>query len=570
MTQNTKEDLPHITYLPPSVTSLADCMKYEIGIIEQRFQELLNEKGDIGDKDQEKQRLRGEMDLLEDALDDGFLCIDLQVLKRKLRIWHDLFSNNHYGISVTPYYAIKCNPDPWIVHFLANSSCRDSPIGYDCASMAELILAKQQLAMIFARNGGAEHDTDTHDTTVPDTRIVYANPQRAEADLMQALELFATTAAVEDGSSSDERAQQSYAPQDLWLTLDGIEEVSKIAKARDDFVDKQNENDNPLKIPRILLIIRIWVPDGHSQVPLGEKFGASLDTIPAIVQVCHKHSLLDSIGGVSFHCGSGCESVETYQEALTMAQTAIGMVEIECNQYKKEPHKCWLLDMGGGFPGVDGMGGDEGRFVGATFHAKNSNENSNVNLSNPNATPIGSATLAKTTVADIAEGIQPMLKSFVHDQQWTLIAEPGRYFVEGAAVLASRIYWKRLLSAEVSNDNASENSIRVYKIPHGVQGVFKDVILCNEVFVPQPLKIESANRDGKNSSELFLSKIIGPSGDPEDVVNQRCMLPELEVGDWLVFDRMGAYTTSIASKAGRPVMRYVCGGGASDQLGNNE
>jgi diaminopimelate decarboxylase len=69
------------------------------------------------------------------------------------------------------------------------------------------------------------------------------------------------------------------------------------------------------------------------------------------------------------------------------------------------------------------------------------------------------------------------------------------------------------------------------------------------------LKIETTNRDGTYSSELFPPKIINPSGDPEDVVNQKqCMLPETEVEDWLVFDSMRAYTTSIASKAGRPIM----------------
>ena len=48
--------------------------------------------------------------------------------------------------------------------------------------------------------------------------------------------------------------------------------------------------------------------------------------------------------------------------------------------------------------------------------------------------------------------------------------------------------------------------------------------------------------------------------DEQDVVCAKCQLPELQVGDWLVFDRMGAYTLSIASRTGRPVMRYVLGG----------
>jgi hypothetical protein len=54
---------------------------------------------------------------------------------------------------------------------------------------------------------------------------------------------------------------------------------------------------------------------------------------------------------------------------------------------------------------------------------------------------------------------------------------PGCYFVEGTADFPSRIYWKRLLSVEGSQDNVSEN-IQVYKIWHGVQGVLKILFCC--------------------------------------------------------------------------------------------
>jgi hypothetical protein len=90
----------------------------------------------------------------------------------------------------------------------------------------------------------------------------------------------------------------------------------------------------------------------------------------------------------------------------------IAFVQKESNQGKKERHKCWLLQMGGGFPDVDGMGGNEGKFVGR-FHAKNINENSDVDLFNPNMIPMMSAPQAMTTVANIAKNIQPLLKSFV-------------------------------------------------------------------------------------------------------------------------------------------------------------
>lgn len=154
--------------------------------------------------------------------------------------------------------------------------------------------------------------------------------------------------------------------------------------------------------------------------------------------------------------------------------------------------------------------------------------------------------------------------------------------MEGAFALVSRIYQKQLLPTPGCGAASDDDGIRVYRIPHGVQGVFKDVLLCGESFVPQPLQTtmddsQHKHKDGddcnsSNSSglceepcrpKLYGSRVLGPSGDDaEDVVCDSCMLPELEVGDWLVFDRMGAYTLSIASRAGRPVMRYVMGGEA--------
>jgi diaminopimelate decarboxylase len=114
--------------------------------------------------------------------------------------------------------------------------------------------------------------------------------------------------------------------------------------------------------------------------------------------------------------------------------------------------------------------------------------------------------------------------------------------------MVSRIYKKQICG-----------TIREYKIAHGVHGVFKDVLLCGESFVPMALPQEDDK--GKHELLLFPSRVQGPSGDPNDVVCADCQLPDLQVGDWLVFDRMGAYTLSIASRTGRPIVRYVQGSG---------
>ena len=300
-----------------------------------------------------------------------------------------------------------------------------------------------------------------------------------------------------------------------------------------------------------------------------------LDQIESVVQTCLEQNIQPSdIIGISFHCGSGCESVDTYLEALGMGKKALQSMDkvlLEAGQTKNDispQHRCWLLDIGGGFPGLDGLYGDEGRF------ASTATESSAV------TTPVeADAVQSQTTVANIGMAVRSVLQSFAtvgtnsdpsQEVPLTLIAEPGRYFVEGAFALASKIYQKQILphkeSSSQSNETASD-SIRVYRIPHGVQGVFKDVLLCGESFVPQPLQQNSSQQD-PSATKLYRSRVLGPSGDDsEDVVCDVCWLPELEIGDWLVFDRMGAYTLSIASRAGRPVMRYVMGGetNAKDQ-----
>ncbi|OEU07889.1 hypothetical protein FRACYDRAFT_174417, partial [Fragilariopsis cylindrus CCMP1102] len=561
----------NVTRLPASVTDLVSCVSHEINVIENELD--LQTQNDI--RSERKLRTTDEERLLEDAIDDGFMCVDLKVLERKLIAWHRLFSpafdndNDHkniddnnnnepsdYNYTVTPYFAVKCNPDACVVEWLARTASRmNLPLGYDCASVAELELAKTQIQK-YSLEGTADGEKKNR-KNIPTTRIVYANPQRAEADLMHALELFATTPSSQSQSQSKEL--------ELWLTLDGVEEVYKIATARKLFLEKHHAGDDNnssnsnalLQMPNVKIVLRIWVPDGHSQIPFGEKFGMRMDEIDTVVEECLNHGILaEDIIGISYHCGSGCSHVETYLEALEMGRKALTKIDDrltrhyrEHKQYKR--HRCWLLDMGGGFPGRDGLDGDDGRF---SANAKEKEKE----ITDTSVTATSQQT--QTTVADIAMAVRPVLQSLTTSKDendssslpLTLIAEPGRYFVEGAIALASRIYQK----GQVNDPNDDSNKIRVYRIPHGVQGVFKDVLLCGESFIPQPLRINDLDDDPtitaddhqQDSSTLYLSRVLGPSGDDtaEDVVCDSCLLPELEVGDWLVFDRMGAYTLSIA------------------------
>ncbi|KAL3928329.1 MAG: hypothetical protein SGBAC_012697, partial [Bacillariaceae sp.] len=424
-------------------------------------------------------------DELEDALDDGFMCIDLQTVQTKLQKWNQLFPQ------VKPFFAMKCNPDPMVVKLLASCTTTESEkhnsnlfVGFDVASWAEI-----QLALEACGNDtgimveGADDESFGNEpqlqrqTMLP--RLVYANPQRAEQDLKNCMNAYLS----------------SFKPIPLWLTLDGPEELVKILQ-----ISQQLE----FPISRIGLILRILVPDHHSSIPLGEKFGTPLEEIASLVQRGLEEGFQPTnFLGISFHCGSGCHDPATYQLALELTRSALDLIHSTLQKSTTAcDHRCSLIDIGGGFPGWDGMGGDHNRF---SSYASSKNGNST-----DDGTTMDELATEETTRA-IAEAIQPSLQAFAKEG-YQIIAEPGRFFVEAAAGLVSRIYDKQILTLPATTSQ-NQTSIRVYKIAHGVQGVFKDVLLF---------------------------------------------------GDWLCFDRMGAYTLSIASRAGRPVICYVKGGGSGE------
>ena len=445
-----------ISILPPTVTNLVECARHEIQSLEH------------------PSRVSSLTEAEEDALDDGFMVCDLTVVERKLERWHQMFPR------VTPYFALKCNPDLEVARVLGSHT--SLKCGFDCASLAELKIAMKHVPL----------DTPG---------VVYANPQRAEQDLDQALQLGVTA-----------------------LTFDGPEELRKIKASAEKLGI----------LPRSLdLILRILVPDGHSSIPLGEKFGTPPDEVRALTESAKSLGL--KVMGVSFHCGSGCHDPGAYVEALKLAREAMNII----NEVMDEP--CTLLDMGGGYPGWDGCGGDEGRFSGESVDSDTSNDISE----------------AEEYTKDIAEAVVPVLDElFPESETPVILSEPGRYFVEAAFGLASRII-------KVRRD---ENNVRHYNIGHGVQGVFKDVLLCDETFPPIPLTM--VTKSDNDSDQLLPSVVHGPGGDDYDIVCKDCQLPELQVGDCLVFDRMGAYTISIASRTGRPIIRYARGGGREDAICN--
>ncbi|OEL26341.1 Ornithine decarboxylase [Dichanthelium oligosanthes] len=112
-----------------------------------------------------------------------------------------------------------------------------------------------------------------------------------------------------------------------------------------------------------------------------------------------------------------------------------------------------------------------------------------------------------------------------------VIGEPGRYFAETAFTLAARVIGKR-----------TRGEVREYWIDDGLYGSLNCILMDHYVPRPRPLATPGPGE------KTHTSTVFGPTCDSLDTVVTGYQLPEMSVGDWLIFDDMGAYTTAAGSK----------------------
>jgi len=274
------------------------------------------------------------------------------------------------------------------------------------------------------------------------------------------------------------------------MTFDNVAELHKIK----------------VHCPTAELILRIAVDDSHSTCKFNSKFGARQHDIPELLEVARQLGL--KVIGVSFHVGSGCQSASVFPGAVRLAKSVFEMAAAY-------GFSMTLLDLGGGFPGHD---------------------------------------YGEVTFEDIAEAIRPALdECFPAESGVYMIAEPGRYFVSESHTLATCVIAKRRFveegSAAAEEERAKAAAMGeeptpevAYYINDGVYGSFNCVFFDHAIVTPMIL--QAANAD---EAVLTPSKMFGPTCDSMDCVMPRVALPNLEIGDWLYFPNMGAYTRAAAS-----------------------
>jgi len=239
--------------------------------------------------------------------------------------------------------------------------------------------------------------------------------------------------------------------------------------------------------PTARLVLRIITDDSNSVCKFSTKFGAPLDQTFGILSKAKELNL--NVVGVSFHVGSGCMSTTSFVSAIRSAHRVFKQAEDLGFQLN-------ILDIGGGWPGTD----DDGILF-----------------------------------SDIADAIRPVLDE-LFNRDVEIIAEPGRYFAAECHTLAVNVFAKR----HVPDESSLGGKKFLYYINDGVYQSFNCIFFDHAA--PKPIVFAPGNR-----SELYSCTIFGPTCDSMDCIGKNLMLPELEVGEWLYFKNMGAYTTAASS-----------------------
>lgn len=240
--------------------------------------------------------------------------------------------------------------------------------------------------------------------------------------------------------------------------------------------------------PKSALLIRIKPSDdGRARCPLGNKYGALPEEISPLLEAAKSAEL--PVVGVSFHIGSGATETGAYSAAIATARgvfkTAVRLGLPPMN----------VLNIGGGFT------------AGPQFE-------------------------------EAAVTVNSALKEyFPAELNITLMAEPGRFFAESAFTLAVNIIGKRV-----------RGDLREYWINDGIYGSMNCILYDHATVACRPLALKSNRKNPTcDGGRMYDATVFGPTCDALDTVLTGQQLPELEVGDWLVFPKMGAYTAAAGS-----------------------
>lgn len=453
---------------------------------------------------------------------DAFYIVDLAELAYKHQEWCSQLPR------VQPFYAVKCNDDPQIVQTLASLGAN-----FDCAS-------KGEMSMVLGLGVQPEN-------------IIFAHPAKQPSHLAYAKARGVTK-----------------------MTFDNEDELRKIA----------------LHYPNAQVVLRILADDSASVCRLGLKFGAPLASVRRLLSVAKELNL--DVLGVSYHVGSGNGKAESFADAVRDARTAFDIgAELGLNLR--------ILDIGGGFPGSEA--GHDLTEVEKVYNKQRTqvSDDDNPYAKHPSFRTI--ATHVRTAldkyfppesgIKIIAEpgrfyvksthilAVNIVGKRATDDEgglgtRWNYYVNDGLYGSFNCVMYDhATAYPNRVIRASLYDKATLENStvplqemdlseIKTAAIEQQKEAKKTDekviaaavsaslrsastgtttvqargISTSSVVTPPQHTPAVVLN----NGQSVFVSTLWGPTCDSIDKITDVAMMPELAVGDWLIFDNMGAYT----------------------------
>ncbi|XP_061520595.1 antizyme inhibitor 1b [Phycodurus eques] len=239
--------------------------------------------------------------------------------------------------------------------------------------------------------------------------------------------------------------------------------------------------------PRAKLLLQLRTEAHMAETSVA--FGASLKSCRHLLEAAKELGVL--VVGVAFHVPTSCQDPQrAYSHALADARCVFDMgadLGFDMN----------ILDVGGGFNGSE-------------FQLKQ----------------------VESALSPLLDTYFPPL-SGVH-----VLAQPGSFYVASAFSLAVNVIAKEAVTRRwdgLAPGENGEDAEFLYYMNEGVYGLFGVKLLGNAIAVPAVHK-----RAPCADAAVCPSSLRGPTLDQLDLVVERCLLPELSVGDWLLFANMGA------------------------------
>ncbi|NWT38959.1 AZIN2 inhibitor, partial [Chroicocephalus maculipennis] len=221
-------------------------------------------------------------------------------------------------------------------------------------------------------------------------------------------------------------------------------------------------------------------------------FGTTLKSCRHLLETAKEQAV--EVVGISFHLGSRGLEPQTFAQSVAAAQLAFEMG-------KELGYRMHLLDIGGGFPGTEDPR--------ARFEEMAAVINSALDLYFPDGC-----------------GVE-------------IVARPGRYYVTSAFTFAASVTAMEEVPTEQPGSDGRWDS-----------GMGLSMSLWHYcTLIPCGRSVSSPQTPCPEPPSLSTS-LRGPPGHPEDHIADGLDLPQLQVGDWLIFENMGAYTIATSAPPG--------------------